>query len=55
MQVKLKCIYFKGVLDQKANPMDVSIFREAVKSVYDWRCVVIGLERDNPMQTFYLG
>ncbi|XP_032792891.2 cap-specific mRNA (nucleoside-2'-O-)-methyltransferase 1 [Daphnia magna] len=43
------------VLDQKATAMDISVFREAVKSVYDWRCVVIGLEKDNPMQTFYLG
>jgi cap1 methyltransferase len=35
--------------------MDVASAQETFKSVYDWRCVVLGLEADNANQTFYLG
>jgi hypothetical protein len=35
--------------------LDISMFREDVKSIYDWRCVVLGLEKENPMQAFFIG
>ena len=35
--------------------MDVATAQETFKSVYDWRCVVLGLEADHANQTFYLG
>ena len=48
--------YFQGVLDLKLDSLrDMSMLRENVKSVYDWSCVVLGLDADNPMQTFFLG
>ncbi len=34
---------------------DMSMLRENVKSIHDWKCVVLGLGADNPMQTFFLG
>lgn len=33
----------------------MAALHENIKSVYDWRCVIVGLENDSPMQTYYLG
>ncbi|XP_046632106.1 cap-specific mRNA (nucleoside-2'-O-)-methyltransferase 1-like isoform X1 [Daphnia pulicaria] len=43
------------VLDHKLEDLDMPKFQDAVKSVHDWRCVVLGLEKDNPLQAFFLG
>jgi hypothetical protein len=47
--------FFLGVLDHKLEDLDMPKFQDAVKSVHDWRCVVLGLEKDNPLQAFFLG
>ena len=49
-------IWIKGVLNDKPIIIDeMGVLEEHVKSAYDWRCVVMALETDNPMQTFFLG
>ena len=64
MQKLMKCfcdilwLYFNtysGALNVKAKIIsDLIALRDSVKSVYDWRCVVLALESENPMQTYYL-
>ena len=47
---------YSGALNVKAKIIsDLIALRDSVKSVYDWRCVVLALESENPMQTYYLG
>lgn len=46
---------FSGVLDDKAcKLLNSDMLREKITSVYEWRCAVIGLEEENPLQTFFL-
>jgi cap1 methyltransferase len=60
---KLNCFYIfiillnsTGALNSKSRGiLDVVTAQETFKSVYDWRCVVLGLEADHANQTFYLG
>lgn len=49
-------LYFTGLFDEPAKSLtDVAMLHNTVKSIYDWRCVVLGLEAESPMQTFFLG
>jgi hypothetical protein len=48
--------YFSGALAQKSTVLTgLAVLQDSIKSVYDWRCIVLGLEAENPMQTFFLG
>ena len=43
-------------MNNRPTPIfDTTLLDENIKSAYDWRCVVLSLEADNPMQTFFLG
>merc|ERR1740128_82100 len=45
-----------SVLNNRSIPIcDMTLLEENIKSAYDWKCVVLALEADSPMQTFFLG
>lgn len=45
-----------SILDNKPIGIDnIAILEEHVKSAYDWRCVVLALETDSSIPTFFLG
>lgn len=40
---------------QSTTLTGLTFLQDSIKSVYDWRCIVLGLEANNSMQTFFLG